>query len=103
MAKKEEDAEWVESLTKREQLQSEADDRLEQQARQELIEYYRLLTETAAARERKALWKVRRHQLSAAREQWFSQQQEDILDQLLQLETGDGSVVGQFSIYLAGA
>ena len=46
--------------------------------REELIEYYRLLSETAAARERRALWRIRRHQLSEAREQWLVDQENEI-------------------------
>lgn len=55
--------------------------------REELIEYYRLMSETAAARERKALWRVRRHQLSAAREQWLSEEQAQLADQMQSLAT----------------
>lgn len=50
--------------------------------REELIEYYRLLSETAAARERKALWRIRRHQLSETREQWLNDREREIQESL---------------------
>ncbi|KAG2469112.1 GCP6 protein, partial [Polypterus senegalus] len=55
---------------------------LENKARMELIEHYSRLTEEAAAREQRALWKVRRHRLEAARVSFLENDAKEIQAQL---------------------
>ncbi|XP_071784564.1 gamma-tubulin complex component 6-like [Asterias amurensis] len=87
---KQEDIERIEAVTKRETGEAKAQYDLEQKVREELVEYYAGLTEEASAREQRALWRVRRHQLDQARVE-FIQQEETRLQQELVLKQ-QGSV-----------
>ncbi|XP_023933311.1 gamma-tubulin complex component 6-like [Lingula anatina] len=73
---KQEDRDRIDAQLRKEEEAAEAEAALEERAREELVEYYQKLTEEAAFREQKALWRVRRRQLDLAR-QTFLQQDED--------------------------
>ncbi|XP_022099325.1 gamma-tubulin complex component 6-like isoform X2 [Acanthaster planci] len=81
-AERQEDIERMDALTKREEGEARAQYEVEQKVREEMIEYYAQLTEEAAARERKALWRVSRHQLDQARLKFMVQEEMKIREEL---------------------
>ncbi|XP_071082841.1 gamma-tubulin complex component 6-like [Haliotis cracherodii] len=72
----EEDKEHMARLTRSEEAMEVRELQLEQEAREELVKYYAELSEDAAQREQKALWKVRRSRLELARVDFLSADQE---------------------------
>jgi hypothetical protein len=50
--------------------------------REELVAYYSKLTEEAARREQKALWKIRRHKLDKAREVFLLTSEVDLKEEV---------------------
>jgi hypothetical protein len=57
-------------------LEAKVDAELERQAKEQLIEYYEKLTEEAALRERRALWRVERIRLKEKREKLMEHEAE---------------------------
>ena len=70
-AEKDEEAKLMARITREEDAMTEEEMKLEQQAREELVQYYTELGEEAAHRERKALWRVQRARLSMQREEFL--------------------------------
>ncbi|XP_043569680.1 gamma-tubulin complex component 6 isoform X1 [Chiloscyllium plagiosum] len=62
---------------------------LEKRARQQLIEHYSNLSEEAAKREQRALWKIQRHKLETARTDFFHNDQKKLQALLERLPFGD--------------
>ncbi|XP_072026264.1 gamma-tubulin complex component 6-like [Amphiura filiformis] len=75
---RQEDLERIEELKRKEQNEAEVETELERQAREEIIEYYAKLTEQAAQREQRALWRIRRHRLDQQRIDWILQEEESL-------------------------
>ncbi|XP_038667388.1 gamma-tubulin complex component 6 isoform X2 [Scyliorhinus canicula] len=63
----EKDIMQIKGLGDREEKRKAQEEELERRARQELIEHYSNLSEEAARREQRALWKIQRHKLETAR------------------------------------
>ncbi|XP_072327532.1 gamma-tubulin complex component 6 isoform X2 [Scyliorhinus torazame] len=63
----EKDLMQIQALGDREEKRKAQEEELERRARQELIEHYSNLSEEAARREQRALWKIQRHKLETAR------------------------------------
>uniref|UniRef100_A0A8C3WDR9 Gamma-tubulin complex component 6 n=1 Tax=Catagonus wagneri TaxID=51154 RepID=A0A8C3WDR9_9CETA len=61
------DFSYARELRDRERRLKALEEQLERKARQALVDHYSKLSAEAARRERKALWKVQRHRLAAAR------------------------------------
>nr|XP_033815075.1 gamma-tubulin complex component 6 isoform X2 [Geotrypetes seraphini] len=61
------DFSYAKELREREKRLKALEEELERQARQEMIEHYSKLSEEAARKEQKALWKIQRHKLETAR------------------------------------
>ncbi|ESP05683.1 hypothetical protein LOTGIDRAFT_208649 [Lottia gigantea] len=64
---KAEDKKFMDAFTNREEAMTEEEQILEEQAKEEIIAYYKELGDEAARREEKALWKVRRARLELER------------------------------------
>ncbi|XP_047247486.1 gamma-tubulin complex component 6 isoform X1 [Girardinichthys multiradiatus] len=67
----EDDFSFARELRDREKRLQALEEQLEQRARKELIAQYSRLSEEAACRERRAMWRVQRMRLEEAREQFF--------------------------------
>ncbi|CAI5785319.1 gamma-tubulin complex component 6 [Podarcis lilfordi] len=79
------DFSYARELRERERRLKALEEELEKRARQELIDHYSKLSEEAARRERKALWKIQRHKLETARLKFLMEDQkrtEDMLEKL---------------------
>ncbi|XP_067915266.1 gamma-tubulin complex component 6 isoform X2 [Heterodontus francisci] len=63
----EKDLVQIQALREREEKRKAQEEELERRARQQLIEHYSNLSEEAARREQRALWKIQRHKLETAR------------------------------------
>ncbi|XP_029008837.1 gamma-tubulin complex component 6 isoform X2 [Betta splendens] len=74
----EDDFSFARELRDREKRLQALEEQLEQRARKELIAQYSRLSEEAACRERRALWRVQRMRLDAARAQFFEHDREQI-------------------------
>ncbi|XP_029473252.1 gamma-tubulin complex component 6 [Rhinatrema bivittatum] len=61
------DFSYARELREREKRLTALEEELEKKARQEMIEHYSKLSEEAARKEQKALWKIQRHKLETAR------------------------------------
>ncbi|XP_030044725.1 gamma-tubulin complex component 6 [Microcaecilia unicolor] len=61
------DFSYARELREREKRLKALEEELERKARQEMIEHYSKLSEEAARKEQKALWKIQRHKLETAR------------------------------------
>uniref|UniRef100_A0A8C6VNK0 Tubulin gamma complex component 6 n=1 Tax=Naja naja TaxID=35670 RepID=A0A8C6VNK0_NAJNA len=72
------DFSYARELREREKRLKALEEDLEKKARQELIEHYTKLSEDAARREKKALWKIQRHKLEAARLDFLLKDQKNI-------------------------
>ncbi|XP_064632951.1 gamma-tubulin complex component 6-like isoform X2 [Lineus longissimus] len=81
---KEEDKARIDAATRTEGEEMTEEQRLEEEAREELIAYYSKLTEEAARREQKALWKIRRHKLDKARELYLLKNEDDLEQEMQQ-------------------
>ncbi|KAG8142817.1 hypothetical protein E2320_006017 [Naja naja] len=82
------DFSYARELREREKRLKALEEDLEKKARQELIEHYTKLSEDAARREKKALWKIQRHKLEAARLDFLLKDQKNIEDMLEKLPGG---------------
>lgn len=74
----EDDFSFARELRDREKRLQALEEQLEQRARKELIAQYSRLSEEAAHRERRALWRVQRMRLDEARNQFFTQDRQRI-------------------------
>ncbi|XP_039194616.1 gamma-tubulin complex component 6 isoform X2 [Crotalus tigris] len=82
------DFSYARELREREKRLKALEEDLEKRARQELIDYYTKLSEDAARREKKALWKIQRHKLETARLNFLLKDQKNIEDMLEKLPGG---------------
>uniref|UniRef100_A0A8C5SRI6 Gamma-tubulin complex component 6 n=1 Tax=Laticauda laticaudata TaxID=8630 RepID=A0A8C5SRI6_LATLA len=82
------DFSYARELREREKRLKALEEDLEKRARQELIDHYTKLSEDAARREKKALWKIQRHKLEAARLDFLLKDQKNIEDMLEKLPGG---------------
>ncbi|RXM35060.1 Gamma-tubulin complex component 6 [Acipenser ruthenus] len=80
---------FTRELRDRERRLQALEEQLESQARRELIEHYSRLSEEAAARERRALWKVQRHRLETERNSFLQRQQSHIQAMLEKFPLGE--------------
>ncbi|XP_061496191.1 gamma-tubulin complex component 6 isoform X2 [Rhineura floridana] len=79
------DFSYARELRERERRLKALEEDLEKRARQELIDHYSKLSEDAARRGKKALWKIERHKLETARLRFLLEDQkrtEDMLEKL---------------------
>uniref|UniRef100_A0A3Q1J3P9 Gamma-tubulin complex component 6 n=1 Tax=Anabas testudineus TaxID=64144 RepID=A0A3Q1J3P9_ANATE len=74
----EDDFSFARELRDREKRLQALEEQLEQRARKELIAQYSRLSEEAACRERRAMWRVQRMRLDAARAQFFMHDRQQI-------------------------
>ncbi|VDI62651.1 gamma-tubulin complex component 6, partial [Mytilus galloprovincialis] len=72
-ANKEEDRQFIARVTRAEEALTEKEIELERKTKEEIEEYYSKLTEEAAFREQKALWRVRRAKLDLDRINFLQQ------------------------------
>ncbi|KAL5014919.1 hypothetical protein ScPMuIL_009189 [Solemya velum] len=72
---KDEDKMFMDLAVRKEETIALEERELEQRAREEVIQYYEKLSEAAAFREQKALWKVRRAKLDIARIDFLSKEE----------------------------
>ncbi|XP_069123682.1 LOW QUALITY PROTEIN: gamma-tubulin complex component 6-like [Argopecten irradians] len=70
---KQDDKLMIARVTKQEEAMTQQELELERKAREELIEYYRGLSEEAALREQRALWHIKRAQLEQSRRDFLQQ------------------------------
>ncbi|KAK6482318.1 gamma-tubulin complex component 6 [Huso huso] len=80
---------FTRELRDRERRLQALEEQLESQARRELIEHYSRLSEEAAAREWRALWKVQRHRLETERNSFLQRQQSHIQAMLEKFPLGE--------------
>ncbi|KAL2093859.1 hypothetical protein ACEWY4_011171 [Coilia grayii] len=78
----EDDYSYARELRDRERRLQALEQQLEQRARKELIEQYSRMSEEAARRERKAMWRVQRMRLDEQRAGFLQQDQQSIQDLL---------------------
>ncbi|XP_020774803.2 gamma-tubulin complex component 6 isoform X2 [Boleophthalmus pectinirostris] len=86
----EDDFSFARELRDREKRLQALEQQLEQQARKELITQYSRLSEEAALRERRALWRVQRMRLHEARMQFLTQDEQQIQDLVKKYPRGQG-------------
>ncbi|XP_033823853.1 gamma-tubulin complex component 6 [Periophthalmus magnuspinnatus] len=86
----EDDFSFARELRDREKRLQALEEQLEQQARKELIAQYSRLSEEAALRERRALWRVQRMRLHEARNQFLAQDEQQIEALLKKYPRGQG-------------
>ncbi|KAL8221149.1 UNVERIFIED_CONTAM: Gamma-tubulin complex component 6 [Gekko kuhli] len=84
----EDDFSYARELRERERRLKALEEELEKRARQELIDHYSKLSEDAAHREKRALWKIQRHKLETARLNFLLEDQKRIEDMLEKLPSG---------------
>lgn len=98
----EEDASYAKELAEREKRLKALEEELEARARQELIDHYSTLSEEAARKERRALWKIQRHKLETARLKFLSEdkrQTQELLEQFFRGElTKEVHIVSQSTV-----
>ncbi|XP_070611488.1 gamma-tubulin complex component 6 [Erythrolamprus reginae] len=82
------DFSYARELREREKRLKALEEDLEKRARQELIDHYTKLSEDAARREKKALWRIQRHKLETARLNFLLKDQKLIEDMLEALPAG---------------
>ncbi|XP_048355536.1 gamma-tubulin complex component 6 isoform X3 [Sphaerodactylus townsendi] len=82
------DFSYARELRERERRLKALEEELEKKARQELIDHYSKLSEDAARRERRALWKIQRHKLETARLTFLLEDQKRIEGMLENLFNG---------------
>ncbi|XP_013909721.1 PREDICTED: gamma-tubulin complex component 6 [Thamnophis sirtalis] len=82
------DFSYARELREREKRLKALEEDLEKRARQELIDHYTKLSEDAARREKKALWRIQRHKLETARLNFLLKDQKHIEDMLEKLPGG---------------
>uniref|UniRef100_A0A8C3LUR6 Gamma-tubulin complex component 6 n=1 Tax=Chrysolophus pictus TaxID=9089 RepID=A0A8C3LUR6_CHRPC len=72
------DFSYARELREREKRLKALEEELEKKARQELIDHYSKLSDDAARREQRALWKIQRHKLETARLKFLFEDQKRI-------------------------
>ncbi|KAM8979020.1 gamma-tubulin complex component 6 isoform X2 [Sarcophilus harrisii] len=82
------DFSYARELREREKRLKALEEELERKARQDLIDHYSKLSEEAARREQRALWKIRRHKLETARLNFFKEDQKRIQEMLQNVSEG---------------
>ncbi|XP_062990160.1 gamma-tubulin complex component 6 isoform X2 [Elgaria multicarinata webbii] len=82
------DFSYARELREREKRLKALEEDLEKRARQELIDHYSKLSEDAARREKKALWKIQRHKLETARLKFLLEDEKRIENMLEKLPGG---------------
>ncbi|GFR77494.1 gamma-tubulin complex component 6 [Elysia marginata] len=85
-AEKDEEVRLMARITREENAMTEEEIKLEQQAREELVQYYTELSEEAAHRERRALWKIQRARQSILREEFLERDAEQWRRKLKKLQ-----------------
>uniref|UniRef100_A0A672ZET1 Gamma-tubulin complex component 6 n=1 Tax=Sphaeramia orbicularis TaxID=375764 RepID=A0A672ZET1_9TELE len=78
LKQEEDDFSFARELRDREKRLQALEEQLEQRARKELIAQYSRLSEEAARRERRAMWRVQRMRLDEIREQFFMKDRQQI-------------------------
>ncbi|XP_072242319.1 gamma-tubulin complex component 6 isoform X2 [Leuresthes tenuis] len=86
----EDDFSFARELRDREKRLQALEEQLEQRARKELIAQYSHLSEEAARRERRAMWRVQRMRLDEARAQFFMLDRQKIQSMLEKYPLGQG-------------
>ncbi|KAM9171584.1 gamma-tubulin complex component 6 isoform 2-T2 [Pangshura tecta] len=82
------DFSYARELREREKRLKALEEELEKKARQELIDHYSKLSDDAARREQRALWKIQRHKLETARLNFLLEDQKHIEEMLGKLPDG---------------
>uniref|UniRef100_A0A803YNG7 Gamma-tubulin complex component 6 n=1 Tax=Meleagris gallopavo TaxID=9103 RepID=A0A803YNG7_MELGA len=82
------DFSYARELREREKRLKALEEELEKKARQELIDHYSKLSDDAARREQRALWKIQRHKLETARLKFLFEDQKRIEEMLEKLPDG---------------
>ncbi|XP_030334160.1 gamma-tubulin complex component 6 [Strigops habroptila] len=82
------DFSYARELREREKRLKALEEELEKKARQELIDHYSRLSDDAARREQRALWKIQRHKLETARLKFLLEDQKRIEEMLEKLPDG---------------
>ncbi|KAM6293837.1 gamma-tubulin complex component 6 [Porphyrio hochstetteri] len=83
------DFSYARELREREKRLKALEEELEKKARQELIDHYSKLSDDAARREQRALWKIQRHKLETARLKFLLEDQKRIEEMLEKLPDGN--------------
>nr|XP_009684704.1 PREDICTED: gamma-tubulin complex component 6 isoform X1 [Struthio camelus australis] len=83
------DFSYARELREREKRLKALEEELEKKARQELIDHYSKLSDDAARREQRALWKIQRHKLETARLKFLLEDQKQIEEMLEKLPDGN--------------
>ncbi|XP_009864834.1 PREDICTED: gamma-tubulin complex component 6 [Apaloderma vittatum] len=83
------DFSYARELREREKRLKALEEELEKKARQELIDHYSKLSDDAARREQRALWKIQRHKLETARLKFLIEDQKRIEEMLEKLPDGN--------------
>ncbi|XP_017601444.1 PREDICTED: gamma-tubulin complex component 6 isoform X6 [Corvus brachyrhynchos] len=80
---------YVPPTQEREKRLKALEEELEKKARQELIDHYSKLSDDAACREQRTLWKIQRHKLETARLKFLLEDQKRIEEMLEKLPDGN--------------
>ncbi|XP_053942482.1 gamma-tubulin complex component 6 isoform X2 [Cuculus canorus] len=83
------DFSYARELREREKRLKALEEELGKKARQELIDHYSKLSDDAARREQRALWKIQRHKLETARLKFLLEDQKRIEEMLEKLPDGN--------------
>ncbi|NXC93901.1 GCP6 protein, partial [Certhia familiaris] len=83
------DFSYARELREREKRLKALEEELEKKARQELIDHYSKLSDDAARREQRTLWKIQRHKLETARLKFLLEDQKRIEEMLEKLPDGN--------------
>ncbi|KAF4791535.1 Gamma-tubulin complex component 6 [Turdus rufiventris] len=83
------DFSYARELREREKRLKALEEELEKKARQELIDHYSKLSDDAARREQRTLWKMQRHKLETARLKFLLEDQKRIEEMLEKLPDGN--------------
>ncbi|XP_010075420.1 PREDICTED: gamma-tubulin complex component 6 [Pterocles gutturalis] len=83
------DFSYARELREREKRLKALEEELEKKARQELIDHYSKLSDDAARREQRALWKIQRYKLETARLKFLLEDQKHIEEMLEKLPDGN--------------
>ncbi|XP_036614826.1 gamma-tubulin complex component 6 isoform X2 [Trichosurus vulpecula] len=82
------DFSYARELREREKRLKALEEELERRARQDLIDHYSKLSEEAARREQRALWKIQRHKLETARLNFLLEDQKRTQEMLQNVSEG---------------
>ncbi|KAJ7397848.1 Gamma-tubulin complex component 6 [Pitangus sulphuratus] len=83
------DFSYARELREREKRLKALEEEMEKKARQELIDHYSKLSDDAARREQRTLWKIQRHKLETARLKFLLEDQKRIEEMLKKLPDGN--------------